>query len=133
MANWYIFIFLFLSTFSIKAQHLGQLNAFQPDEEYENIFVKKLYSDQHTSTFIVWVKKEVKAHSHQKHTEQVGVLEGKAEMTLGDQTFVVKKGDWIMIPQGTIHAVKVLSKKPVKVISIQTPEFKGKDRVFVKE
>ena len=120
-----------LMTFGLQAQNNHQFKSMQPDQEFENVLVKKIYSDKHTSTFVIWIKKEVKAHRHQTHTEQVRILEGKGEMILGDQKIRIKKGDWITIPEGTIHAVKVLSKKPLKVVSIQTPEFKGKDRVFV--
>lgn len=131
MKNFCIALFLVLGSLTVQAQDFKDLKSIEPDKDYENILVKKLYSDKYTSTFIVWVKKEVKAHKHATHTEQVGVLEGKAEMMLGDKKIYLKKGDWVVIPEGTVHSVKVLSKKPVKVISIQTPEFKGKDRVFV--
>lgn len=131
MKKWICVLFFSVLSLYTQAQSVKELSAVEPDQEFENILVKKMYSDKYASTYVIWVKKAVKAHKHESHTEQVGVLEGKAEMTLGDQTFIVKKGDWITIPEGTVHSVKVLSKKPVKVISIQTPEFKGKDRVFV--
>ncbi len=107
------------------------LSDISPDNEYENIYAKKIYTDKHTSTFIVWIKKEVKAHKHVTHTEQVHVLEGKARVQLNDKEITIQKGDWITIPENTIHAVTVLSKTPLKLVSIQTPEFKGKDRVFI--
>ena len=129
----FIIVLCAFGAIGTQAQDVKALKNIEPDKDFDNILVKKVYSDQYTSTFVIWVKKEVKAHRHLKHTEQVGVLEGKAEMTIGAKTIIVKKGDWITIPEGTVHAVKVLSKKPVKVISIQTPEFKGKDRVFIEE
>jgi mannose-6-phosphate isomerase-like protein (cupin superfamily) len=58
------------------------------------------------------------------------VLEGKAEMTLNDKTFSIKKGDVIFIPKNSFHSVKTTSKIPLKVLSIQAPYFDGKDRVF---
>lgn len=60
------------------------------------------------------------------------MIEGKAEMTLNDSTFVVEKGDYLNISKGSVHSVnKVFGRKPLKVLSIQSPEFKGKDRIFV--
>jgi mannose-6-phosphate isomerase-like protein (cupin superfamily) len=53
-------------------------------------------------------------------------------MRLDSSNFTIQKGDVIFIPQKSIHAVKTLSKKPLKVISIQTPLFDG-DRVWVEE
>ena len=40
-------------------------------------------------------------------------------------------GDYIRVAKGTPHAVKVLSSTPLKIISVQAPEFFGKDRVKV--
>jgi quercetin dioxygenase-like cupin family protein len=107
------------------------MDSIQPDKDYDNILVKKIYTDSLSSTFIVWLKKGIKPHKHIIHTEQVYVLEGKANMRLGNKEIIVQKGDWITIPKQTVHEVKVLSEKPMKVISIQAPQFKGKDRVFI--
>ncbi|TSE11427.1 MULTISPECIES: cupin domain-containing protein [Aquimarina] len=125
-----IFFFL-ISTTILWSQ--GKFSAYdiKPDKEFENVLVKKIFTDPHTSTFVIWIKNEVKPHQHLKHTEQVFILEGKANVWLNKEEIVVQAGDWITIPEKTIHAVKVISETPLKVISIQTPEFKGKDRVFI--
>ncbi|WP_074406282.1 MULTISPECIES: cupin domain-containing protein [Aquimarina] len=125
------FICCFIISTGLFAQTKSPILDFEPDQDYDNILVKKVYSDTHTSTFVIWIKKNVKPHKHIKHTEQVLVLEGKASVQLNDKEIIVQKGDWVTIPQQTIHAVKVLSKIPLKVISVQTPEFKGEDRVFI--
>lgn len=127
----FIICSILISYTELWAQTTIPVNDIIPDRDYENILVKKIYTDTHTSTFIVWLKNGIKPHKHIKHTEQVLVLEGKASMRLNDKEIIVEKGDWITIPEQTIHAVKVLSETPMKVISIQTPEFKGDDRVFI--
>ncbi len=112
---------------------------FQPkrmlaSEDYDNIKVEKLHSDSLGSTFVIWVKKGVKAHRHLEHTEQVYILEGSGQMVIEQDTTYIHPGDWIVIPKGVVHAVtEVYGSRPLKVISIQTPEFLGKDRVFVEE
>ncbi len=110
------------------------LDSLSVKEEYENIKVQQLYSDSLGSSFVIWVKEGVKAHKHEYHNEQVYVLDGAGEMTLGQDTVFIQKGDLIRIPKGMIHAVtKVYGTRPLKVLSNQTPEFLGKDRVFVEE
>ncbi len=121
----------FIISTGLFAQTKNAILDFEPDQNYDNILVKKVYSDANTSTFVIWIKKNVRLHKHIKHTEQVFVLEGRASVQLNDKEIIVEKGDWVTIPKQTIHAVKVLSKIPLKVISVQTPEFKGEDRVFV--
>lgn len=98
---------------------------------YENVHSRTLYSDtSNVSSFVIFIKKEVKAHKHITHAEHVIVLEGKAEMTLNDKKFTIKKGDVIFIPKNSFHSVKTISKIPLKVLSIQAPYFDGKDRVL---
>ena len=99
---------------------------------FDNIHVEKLGSDSKVSEFIIFFKDEVKAHYHELHTELIYVLEGEAVMTLGETKQVIKAGDFIRIDQASIHSVKVFSDIPLKVLSIQTPEYNGKDRVFIK-
>ncbi len=106
-------------------------NKWQPPAVFDNIHVQKLTEDSLSSTFLIWVKKEVLLHMHQYHTEHVLVLEGKAEMVIGSDERIIKPGDFMTIPKNTPHRVKVLSSDPLKVISIQSPKFLGKDRMLM--
>jgi len=109
------------------------LSTVSPPESFNNIHVEKLGSDDKVSEFIIFIKDEVKAHYHELHTELIYVLEGKAVMTLDGSKQVIKAGDFIRINPTSIHAVKVLSDIPLKVLSIQTPEYNGIDRIFVEK
>lgn len=100
-------------------------------KSYENIYSRPLYSDSLCSSFVIFIKKEVKLHKHLHHTEHVTVLDGEATMTLGDKVFTVKKGDFIFIPKNTPHKVVTTSQTPLKVISLQAPYFDGTDRVLL--
>jgi mannose-6-phosphate isomerase-like protein (cupin superfamily) len=99
----------------------------------ENLYSVPLYGDSLASSFCIVIKKEVKAHKHQYHSEHVIVNEGEGMMKLGEKTFPIKKGDVIFIPKNTIHSVKTIGKIPLRVISIQAPLFDGKDRIMIEE
>jgi quercetin dioxygenase-like cupin family protein len=114
----------------VSAQTVKSVDDLQPTEAFDNIHVQKIDSDSLSTTFAIWVKLKVKMHKHVKHIEKVYIIEGKGEFTVSDSTYKVKKGDLIVIPKDTWHGVTISSKKPMKVISIQSPEFKGLDRVF---
>lgn len=116
----------------LQAQHTVPDTVKAP-AAYENVHVVKIASDSLSTTFVIFIKKEVKLHRHNQHTENVIVLDGEGEMQLGDKKFRVKKGDHVFIPKGTKHAVVVKSKKPMKVMSIQSPNFDGKDREMIPE
>lgn len=131
MMKWFVIVLLQLS-FKLYAQELKELDTIQPSSSYENIHVRKIADDPLQSSFVIWVKDHVKAHYHADHTENIYVIDGKAEMLLGSETIEIKKGDYINIPKKTPHAVtKVLSRSPLMVLSIQSPQFEGKDRIFI--
>ncbi len=97
----------------------------------DNIFVKKIADDTKATSFVIFIKKHVKPHLHKTHTELLYVLEGSADMQLGEQHISLTPGTFVQIPEGTVHAVTVTSDTPLKVLSIQTPQFHGQDRHFV--
>ncbi len=108
-----------------------ELDKLVPEKEYDNIYVHKLDTDKNKSSVVIWIKKEVKAHKHEYHSETLYVLAGTGTMHVGDDSYSIKEGDYINVPENTVHSVLVTSEIPLKVISIQSPEFLGKDRVFV--
>ena len=100
------------------------------NEDYDNISITKLSTNSDATTFAIWIKKKVKIHKHISHTEHIYVKQGKGKFQLADSLYNVKTGDLIIVPKNTWHGVIVESRNPMKVISIQSPEFFGKDRVF---
>tara|TARA_Y100000589_G_scaffold186303_1_gene176421 strand:+ start:456 stop:857 length:402 start_codon:yes stop_codon:yes gene_type:complete len=119
-----------ISCHLISQNYVASFDSIQPEKNYENINVKKLSSDINATTFAIWIKKSVRLHKHVQHVENVYISEGYGEFQLGDSTYKVKSGDLIIIPKNTWHGVVVKSKEPMKVISIQSPEFTGNDRIF---
>jgi mannose-6-phosphate isomerase-like protein (cupin superfamily) len=114
----------------IKAQHVST-DSIGTKTVSDNIYNKALFGDSLASSFVIVIKQGVKPHKHLLHSEHVAVLEGSGEMTLGEKKFEIKKGDVVFIPKNTIHAVKTKGKVPLKVLSIQAPNFDGKDRIFI--
>ena len=124
-----ICICLFIGT--VSAQSRSSIDTIKPPKVYDNVYNRPVYSDSLQSSFVIFIKKEVKLHKHVAHTEQVYVLNGAGEMTVGDKKFTVKKGDVIFIPKNTPHSLQVMSLTPMKVLSIQAPNYDGKDKVML--
>ena len=132
---------LFLMAFAFffcKNESFGQtsrsLKHIKPPQHFEQVYALKIAEDSLQSSFLIWVKSNVKGHFHLNHTENIVVLEGKALMRLGNDTLRIQSGDYVNVPKTTPHAVlRVLSKKPLKVLSIQAPAFDGTDRMFIEE
>ena len=118
-----------LLTSIVSAQKAENLPARQPVKEGDNVTVEQLATDSLCTSFMIWVKEGVKHHFHQSHTECIYIIEGIGEMTLADSTFTVVAGDFVQIPKGVVHAVTAT--KPLKVLSIQTPQWVVEDRKFI--
>lgn len=112
----------------VKTTDISEL---KPEETYSNIKVVPLHSDSNSSVYMIYIKQAVKKHVHRLHTEVVTVVDGRGSMYLAGETFDIKKGDHIVIPPNTPHAVVTTSKKPLQVLSVQSPQFLGKDRHFI--
>ena len=126
-------LLIFLINYSTAQEFISSTDKIEPlNEEYDNISITKLSTNTDATTFAIWIKKKVKIHKHLNHTEHVYIKEGKGKFQLADSLYNVKTGDLIIVPKNTWHGVVVESKNPMKVISIQSPEFFGKDRVFKK-
>ena len=124
------FLFVF-SIYTLTAQNFQSLDTIKAPGNYDNIYSRAIASDSLASSFVIFIKKEVKKHKHVSHSEHVYILEGEGEMLLDQKVFKVKKGDIVFIPENTAHSLKTLSKEPVKVLSVQSPFFDGKDRIFI--
>jgi mannose-6-phosphate isomerase-like protein (cupin superfamily) len=120
---------LFSAQLSAQVISTDTIQSPTPDKNY----VRTLHHDSLSSSFLIIIPKEVKAHYHADHTEQVVIVSGEADMKLGDQQLHVKAGDIILIPKGTVHSVTVTSQQPLKVISLQAPYFDGKDRIVIEK
>ncbi|MCH2234140.1 MAG: cupin domain-containing protein [Crocinitomicaceae bacterium] len=127
-----ITLLLFIGAFVI-GQEIINLKKIKPGKLTENITVEKITTDKNTSSFVIWIRDGVKLHKHTYHTESLVVIQGKGDMQLGEEIIEVKKGDFFTIPENTPHGVTVTSSKPMKVLSMQSPEFKGVDRIFIEE
>ena len=132
MKNIFISI-LFCWPLFVFTQQIIPTDTLTTPTNLDNIYSRKIAEDSLQSSFVIWIKGRVTEHYHQAHSENIYVLEGKAEMTINGEKRIIRKGDYITIPMNTRHAVtKVLSRKPLKVLSIQSPRFDGTDRIFVK-
>ena len=122
-----------LSIQNLRAQSTWQnLDTVKSPAVYDHVYAVRLYGDTLVTSFLMFIKDEVKNHFHDEHSEHIYVLAGTGTMTLDGKTFPIKKGDFIFVPMQKRHSVKVTSATPLKVISIQAPWFDGKDRLVVK-
>jgi len=129
-AKWIVLLIGIIGVGSANAEKLALAEITAPDE-FENIHVVKVASDKNASDFVIFVKQQVPLHKHISHSESILVLEGTGTFRLGDKVLSIGPGDYVKVPEGTPHSLTVTSTIPLKALSIQAPEFFGKDRVSV--
>ena len=113
----------------VDAQHVPNIPSLPIEQKNNNVNVLMLATDSLCTTFLITIAEGVKHHFHTTHTENIYVIEGEGMMTLGSKEFQVSEGSYVMIPKGTIH--HVIAEKPMRVLSIQTPQWVTDDRKFV--
>lgn len=86
--------------------------------------------DSTSSVHLTQVESSVESHHHNSHDENVWIIRGAGRLTLGDKKLKVKAGQFVHIPRGTVHAFHNLGSNPAVVISVFSPGFDGKDRIY---
>lgn len=126
-----LLLVVFFVDFHVDAQLSMSLSQYKMTVPDASVRVEKLCGDSLQSVFLLQIQKDVPTHFHREHSENIYVLDGKARMQLGTEQILIRKGDFVNIPVGVIHAItEVTSRKPLLVLSIQAPAFDGSDRVI---
>ncbi len=97
-------------------------------DSVDNVHVETVFSGRDASIYAIGVRKAVPLHRHREHTETIVVLQGAGWMRVGADSVLLKPGHMVVVPPMTEHGVRTTSAEPLRVWSIQAPEFKGKDR-----
>ena len=66
-------------------------------------------------------------HRHHTSEEIYHILEGEGLMTLGSETFKVKKGDTIYIPPKTPHRIENIGDTPLRILCCSYPAYSHED------
>ncbi|HKM76994.1 MAG TPA: cupin domain-containing protein [Candidatus Bathyarchaeia archaeon] len=64
---------------------------------------------------------EALKHAHETSEQVYIVLSGRATMTVGGETFNVKKGDVVYIPANVEHQAKVVGRETFKSMIVTAP------------
>ncbi len=93
----------------------------EPPEEYDNIHLHPLESNEKRELFVAWVKEMVEEEVHHDLLESFLILEGSCECTITAETGETRivrlsQGDFITLEIGESHNIRITSEKPTKAI-----------------
>lgn len=75
----------------------------------------------------------LKSHYHKDRDEVVYLVRGNGLVTIAGKEYKIMPGYAYLVPKGTIHRFVNFGPDPAVVLSIFSPAFDGKDRIFVEE
>ena len=103
----------------------------QPLPYEENFSSIPLARSDTRSASLVQIRQKLSLHYHILSEETVYIIKGRGIMTVGKEIRPIQPGDIIAIPRGVAHGVENRSPEPLVALSVMSPPFDGKDRIFV--
>lgn len=86
--------------------------------------------DSLSSVHLTQIRGSIESHRHLSHDENVWVIRGAGRLTMDGVRHKVAAGQVIHIPKGVPHSFHNMGSHPTVVISIFSPGFDGKDRIY---
>jgi mannose-6-phosphate isomerase-like protein (cupin superfamily) len=118
---------------SLFRGNVFELQQKQPLPYEENFSSLPLVRNETQSASMVQIRQKMSLHYHIVSNEIVYVIKGRGIMTVGSEIRPIQPGDVITIPRGVAHSVGNRSLEPLVALSVMSPPFDGKDRIFIKE
>ncbi len=97
--------------------------------EIDGLSIENLFATPTLSAHLASADEPIPAHYHARHEETVYVVAGRARMWIDGEAYELEPGMLVHVPRGAVHSVE--PEGPSSVLSIFTPPFDGKDRVFL--
>ncbi len=85
-------------------------------ESFEDFHIKIIGHTPKVTTAIIWIKHMAPQEVHENELEKFLILEGTCELTIEDEVYNLKAGDYLAIPLFKRHHLKITSSIPCKVI-----------------
>ena len=101
-----------------RSKYFKKNNVFyRPWGKYINLFSGKNFL---VKELVVNSKSSISLQKHKHRSEHWTITSGKPEITINKRKFFKNVNETVFIPQGAIHRIENPSKKPVKIMEIQT-------------
>lgn len=86
-------------------------------------------SRYHVKQVVVEAGESLSLQMHHRRSEHWVVVQGTAEVTRGDDTFLLREGESTFIPAGTRHRLANRGELPVRIVEIQVGSYFGEDDI----
>ena len=101
-----------------KSKYFKKTNVFyRPWGKYTNLYSGKGFL---IKELVINSKSSISLQKHNHRSEHWTVTSGKPKITINKKKFFIGENETAYIPQGAIHRIENLFKKPVKIMEVQT-------------
>tara|TARA_B100000686_G_C16739203_1_gene945540 strand:- start:552 stop:1757 length:1206 start_codon:yes stop_codon:yes gene_type:complete len=101
-----------------RLKYLKKSNVFfRPWGKYINLYSGKGFL---IKELIINSKSSISLQKHKHRSEYWTVISGKPKITINKKKFFKKVNETAFIPQGSIHRIENVFKKPIKIMEVQT-------------
>jgi mannose-6-phosphate isomerase-like protein (cupin superfamily) len=90
----------------------------------------RVSDDSLTSVHLTQLRGELAPQRHVRHHEVIHVVQGAGRLTIDGVKHKIGAGTVISIPPNTPHSFYSMGKVPTVLISVFSPPFDGKDRIY---
>lgn len=104
-----------------------RLVEYRPWGKYEILFEQP--NAYKVKRFDIYPKAKLSLQSHKKRSEHWVVVKGKAKVTKGNETFILKAGESAFIPAGTIHRFENPTNAITQFVEVQLGSYLEEDDV----
>ena len=101
-------------------------HVFRPWGEFKNIHTDQGFQ---IKILIIYPKNKISLQYHKRRSEHWVVVEGKASVTKGNQTFDLNTNQSTFIDVGEIHRLENRTSQTLKLVEIQTGKYLGEDDI----
>jgi mannose-6-phosphate isomerase-like protein (cupin superfamily) len=73
--------------------------------------------------------KKLSLQRHQHRAEHWVVVHGRAQVTVGDDVFILEENQSAYIPRGAVHRLENSEDSPLEIIEVQSGDYLGEDDI----
>lgn len=116
---------------ALKARNAGQATAFPRDHRPWGWFESLVTGDRfQVKRIVVKPGAALSLQSHHHRAEHWIVVQGTAQVTVGERTRLVTENESVYIPIGEVHRMENPGKLPMVLIEVQTGAYLGEDDII---
>lgn len=109
-----------------RTEHLHHRKVYRPWGSYDSLAVGPRFQ---VKRIVVTPGASLSLQRHFQRAEHWIVVEGTAEVTCGDRTFLLHENQSTFIPLGEVHRLRNPGKTPVELIEVQSGSYLGEDDI----